>query len=71
MNLLRAGAVSDLKALSKSTLSGHAVLMGNAKQDWQDTDYVLGLFDKKRNAARGVYETYVSEGISKGRGRIW
>jgi len=67
LNPLRAGIVPDLKALSKSHISGHAAIMGNSKRDWQDTDYVLGYFGKKKKAAQKAYETYVSKGISKGR----
>jgi len=67
LNHLRAGLVSDLKALSKYDLSGHAVLMGKVEKNWQDTDYVLGLFAKKKGVARRAYEDYVSEGVSKGR----
>lgn len=67
LNPLRAGEVSDLKTLSKHNLSGHAVLMGKVERSWQDTDYVLGMFAKKKGIARRAYEDYVSEGASKGR----
>jgi putative transposase len=52
LNPLRAGAVKDLKALHKYRRCGHSVLMGNITCDWQDSDYVLSLFDKKAGAAR-------------------
>ena len=67
LNPLRAGTVPDLEALGKSPVSGHSVLMGNLEKDWQDTDYVLGLFRKRVRAARKAYEAYVAEGIPKGR----
>jgi putative transposase len=67
LNPLRAGVVADLKALGKSGLSGHAVLMGNTEKDWQESDYVLGLFAGIKSVARRAYETYLSEGASKGR----
>lgn len=67
LNPLRGGMVQDLKALKKYAGSGHAVLMGSIEHEWQDSDYVLAYFGKKVNTARKAYETYVSEGISKGR----
>ncbi len=67
LNPVRSGIVPDLKGLKKYHGSGHSVIMGSIKRDWQDTDYVLGYFGKKANIARKAYETYVSEGISRGR----
>ena len=48
LNPVRAGMVSDLKALSKYEMSGHAAIMGRVMNDWQDTDYVLAYFGKKQ-----------------------
>jgi len=67
LNPVRVGIVPDLTALNKYPKSGHAVIMGSIKQDWQDTNYVLAYFGKKANTARKAYETYVSKGISTGR----
>lgn len=46
LNPVRAGLVTDVKALHSYPRSGHSVLMGRRKYDWQDADYVLGLFGK-------------------------
>ena len=67
LNPLRAGVVPDLKALSRSQRTGHAAIMGRAENDWQDTDYVLAYFGKRKNTARKAYEDFVSEGVSRGR----
>jgi len=67
LNPVRGGIVQDLVALRKYPKSGHGVIIGSIEQEWQDTDYVLTYFGKKVNTARKEYETYVSEGISKGR----
>jgi hypothetical protein len=64
---LRAGIVSSIKALNKYRWSGHAVLMGRIKRDWQDTETVLGYFGKRRGKAIYKYEDYIQEGIVKGR----
>jgi len=41
--------------------------MGKRKNDWQDTDYILGMFSKQRSAARRKYRDFVQSGIEVGR----
>jgi len=67
LNPVRVGLVPDVKALKTYPKSGHAVIMGSIKKNWQDTDYVLAYFGEKTNIARKAYEAYVLKGISKGR----
>jgi REP element-mobilizing transposase RayT len=52
LNPLRASLVEDLKQLDTSSYSGHSVLMGKRKNVWQDTDYVLQWFNKRKTLAR-------------------
>ncbi|MHC4792612.1 MAG: helix-turn-helix domain-containing protein [Planctomycetota bacterium] len=40
--------------------------MGRRKYDWQDADYVLGLFGKTRRTARKKYAEFVTKGINQG-----
>ncbi len=67
LNPLRASLVKDLKALDKYPFSGHSVLMGKRKLGWQDADYVLKFYGRKKAAARQGYREYVKKGISDGR----
>jgi REP element-mobilizing transposase RayT len=67
LNALRAGLVSDLNQLGKYPYSGHGVLMGKFKNDWQDIDSVLKMFDKTAGTARRKYNVFVKKGISKGK----
>ena len=67
LNPLRARLVSDLKKLDKHPYCGHGVLMGKKKNDWQDTDYILKLYDNKYSIARRRYREYVKKGIAEGR----
>jgi len=67
LNPLRAKIIPDLKFLDKYTYSGHAAIMGKKKNNWQDTDYVLKLFNPKLSLARGRYREYVKKGISVGK----
>jgi len=65
LNPLRAKIIPDLKFLDKYTYSGHAAIMG--KNNWQDTDYILKLFNSKLSLARRRYREYVKKGIFVGK----
>jgi putative transposase len=67
LNPLRAKVVKTLTDSDKYPYSGHSALMGKIKRDFQDTDYVLGLFGKKVSIARKAYRVYVKKGIAQGR----
>jgi len=54
------------KGLSKYWKCGHSVLMGKRKNELQDTDYILALFDKKIVSARRSYSDFVKKGINQG-----
>ena len=53
--------------LDRYCWSGHGVLMGKIKNDWQDRDYVLKWFGKKEGEARTAYREYVKKGMGEGR----
>lgn len=67
LNPLRAKVVKDLKELKSYRYGGHSVLMGQVKHDWQDGDYVLGLFGKTVVAARKAYAVFIAKGVVLGR----
>ena len=67
LNPLRAKLVKNLIKLDGYRWSGHGVLMGKIKNDWQDQDYVLKWFGRKEGKARGEYRNYVKKGIDQGR----
>lgn len=67
LNPLRAKVVSDISGLNKYDYSGHSVLTGNKKCEWQDTEYVLSYFGKRVGASRKHYITYMEEGVKQGR----
>jgi len=67
LNPLRAGIVKDLKALKTYPHSGHSVIMGKLKNDWQHVDYILKMFGKKIGYARRSYAAFVAKGIDLGR----
>ena len=67
LNPLRANLVDNLDELDHYFWSGHSVLVGKQKNDWQDRDYVLGWFGKIKKEAVKAYRDFVQKGIDKGR----
>jgi REP element-mobilizing transposase RayT len=67
LNPLRARLVADMKALGKNPYCGHGVLLGKAAAEWQNTKYVLRLFDGEPSVARRCYREFVQKGIAAGR----
>ncbi len=66
LNPLRAGVVTDFKALGKYAYSGHAAILGRYRYAFQDVDTILDMFDKNLAAARKKYNAYVQKGIDRG-----
>ncbi len=47
--------------------SGHGVLVGKLKNDWQEVGYVLRLFSGGKRRAKQGYRRFVEEGKDQGR----
>jgi len=67
LNPLRAKLVKNLDKLDRYRWSGHSVLLGKVKNEWQDREYVLKWFGKKEGEAQKNYRSYVTKGIDEGR----
>lgn len=67
LNPLRSGLVEDAASLETFPYCGHGALVGTARQDWQDSAYVLSLFGHSRTAARRAYRQFVAGGATMGR----
>jgi len=67
LNPIRAGIVADMKQLDHYKYCGHSSLMGKKTQKWQDTQYVLSLFERKLTIARRRYRLYVNKGMDQGK----
>ena len=67
LNPLRAGLVSDMKALNGYHWCGHSAIMGKVSRDWQNTEYILRYFDDTKASARKKYRRFVQEGVSQGK----
>ena len=67
LNPLRSKVVVDLKELDRYSYCGHSALIGKEKREWQDVEYILGLFGRRVGKARKGYVSYVKKGIPLGR----
>ena len=67
LNPLRAGLVKNLVDLGQYPYSGHCVLMGKKKREWQDRNYVLRYFGTTERHAKHNYLSFVAEGAEGGR----
>ena len=55
LNPLRGGMVKKMEELDGYPWSGHGVLVGRNKNDWQERDYVLSQFSETRGKAVRAY----------------
>jgi len=67
LNPIRAGKVKDINALNSYPHSGHSVLMGKIKHDWQDTGSVLKFFGSTVRKAKNSYLAFVTKAVDQGR----
>ncbi len=67
LNPCRASTVKSLEELDSYRWSGHGVLIGKNRNDWQERDYVLGQFAKGRSKAIRAYRQFMEEGQDAGR----
>ncbi|MBW1829674.1 MAG: transposase [Deltaproteobacteria bacterium] len=67
LNPLRADLVKSLKELDSYPYSGHSRLMKKVIDQWQDTETILLLFEKKESIARKRYREFIEKGLAQGR----
>jgi putative transposase len=67
LNPIRAGIVDSLEELDRYEYSGHSVIMGKKKAEWQDTQEVLAMFGEHVGPARRSYRSFVGKAITEGK----
>jgi hypothetical protein len=67
LNPLRAKLVTDIGSLEGYPYAGHGVLLGKAKNNWQNVNYILGYFGGRIFRARREYRKYMEEEVARGR----
>jgi putative transposase len=67
LNPLRAKLVPDYKSLESYAYCGHCILLGQRRNDWQNTHAVLVRFGKSIPQARRHYREFVKNGIKAGK----
>jgi len=66
LNPLRAGIVKNMQGLNRYPWSGHGVLTGRIKNDWQEREYVLRQFSETKVKAIRAYRKFMEEGEAQG-----
>jgi len=67
LNPLRANIVQNIGQLNHYLYSGHSALIGRSDRMWQDTEYILKLFNNGLSTARRRYREFVEKGAVHGR----
>jgi putative transposase len=67
LNPLRGLVVKSIKELDSYRWSGHGVLMGKNRSDWQEKEYVLRQFSTGKRKAIRAYRKFMEEGKELGR----
>lgn len=58
--------VKSMEELDRYRWGGHSVLVGRQKNDWQEKEYVLGMFGAEKRRAIRKYRKFVEEGKDQG-----
>jgi len=66
LNPVRAKQVENLKALDRYNWCGHSAIMGEMKNSWQNTEYVLKFFGSEKRQAIRMYRIFVEKGMAQG-----
>src|SRR4030042_2783496 len=68
LNPLRSHVVRNLEELDRYPWSGHSVLIGKVRREWQETEYVLNLFGRGEGQSVRAYRRFIEEGKGLERG---
>lgn len=67
LNPLRAGIAKDMDELDRYLWSGHAVLIGRCRREWQERAEILIRFSARKREAVSRYRQFVADGAGLGR----
>jgi putative transposase len=67
LNPLRSRKVGTVQELDKYRWTGHSVLVGKVRRDWQERDYVLHQFGRKHGQSVRDYRRFMEDGKGMGR----
>jgi len=67
LNPLRSHMVQNLEELDRYRWSGHSVLIGRLRHDWQEKEYVLNQFGKGEKRSVKAYRKFIEEGKELGK----
>jgi putative transposase len=67
LNPIRANIVRTLEELDCYPFCGHRTIIGKAKHQWTDAEYVISQFGSTRRKGLAEYRKFVREGVGQGR----
>jgi putative transposase len=67
LNPLRSHMVGSLEELDRYPWSGHGVIIGKVRRDWQEREYVLNQFGREARESIRAYRKFMEEGKGLGR----
>ena len=67
LNPLRAGLVKNINELDRFGYAGHCAILDRCENDWQETDFILRRFGRRRADAKRHYRDFVYKGVEQGR----
>ncbi|MBT7892454.1 MAG: transposase [Deltaproteobacteria bacterium] len=67
LNPIRAGEIETLQELAKYPFTGHAYIVGNLENEWQDTQYSLQWFGSDKQTSQARYIEFIKDGLSEGK----
>ena len=67
LNPVRAGLIETMSDLDNYPWTGHAVMAGKRKADWQATDEILAHFGNDRREGMAAYRQYLVDGWKMGK----
>ena len=67
LNPFRSHMVRTLEELERYRWSGHGVLVGKVRHDWQEKEYVLNQFGRVERQSIRAYRKFIEEGKGLGR----
>ena len=67
LNPLRSHTVQSVEELDRYPWSGHGVLVGKIRYDWQEREYVLNQFGRVEKQSIRAYRKFIEEGKGLGR----
>ena len=65
LNPVKGKILKSIDELDGYEYTGHSVILGKIKREWQESDELLRYYGERRGEARRIYKKFVKEGLGK------